>query len=84
MRHLRKLAKSRSWVSPVTVPRMRVNLDTGVVKVTRRKVRRRRILLAGQVSGFLVVNDGQAAARDIARLLGYPPEPRQSDFTLVS
>lgn len=84
MRHLRKLARAQSWVQPVTVPRMRVNVDTGEVRVTRRKVRRRRVLLAGQASGFLVVNDGAAAARDLARLLGHPPEFRRGDVELVA
>lgn len=84
MRHLRKLARARAWVAPVTVPRMRFDLDTGEVTVRLRKVRRRRALLEGRSSGFLVVNDGAAVGTDIARLLGYPPEPRRRDFALVS
>lgn len=84
MRHLRKLARSRAWIAPVTVPRMRVDVDTGEVQVKLRKVRRRRALLEGRSSGFLVVNDGAAVGTDIARLLGYPPEPRRRDFGLVS
>ena len=83
MRHLRKLAKSRSFIRSVTVPRLRVDLDTGVVKVKMRKVRRRKQYLVGAASGFLVVNDGEAVARDIARLLGAPPLTK-SDFKLVA
>lgn len=84
MRHLRKLARAQSWIERREVPRMRVNVDTGEVRVRRRKVRRRRVLLAGQASGFLVVNDGAATAADCARLLGAPPPMARSDVELVA
>lgn len=83
MRHLRKLARRQSFVAPVTVVRMSVNEATGEVKLRRRKVRRRKVYLANQSSGFLIVNDGEAAARDIARLLGFPP-PSKSDLELAA
>jgi hypothetical protein len=82
MRHLRKIARSRSFVKQVTVERWSVDQATGVVKVRRRKVRRRSQYLRGQRAGFLVVNDGPAAARDIARLLG--AETTRSGFELVA
>jgi hypothetical protein len=82
MRHLRKLARSRSFVQRVAVERWSVNETTGEVKITRRHVSRRRAYLEGQSAGFLVVNDGPAAARDIARLLG--ARTRQKDYDLVS
>jgi nitrate reductase beta subunit len=69
-RHLRKLARSRSYVKKVTVDRWSVDELTGEVTLRRRKVNRRQQYLKGQRAGFLVVNDGPAAARDIARLLG--------------
>ncbi|GAA2084200.1 hypothetical protein GCM10009840_21140 [Pseudolysinimonas kribbensis] len=67
MRHLRKLARSRSYVRVVTVDR--VNERTGEVR--ERRVRRRHAYLAGRSTGtgFLSVNDGPSTARDIARLL---------------
>lgn len=82
MRHLRKLARSRSYVKPVSVERWSVNAETGEVKVRRRNVNRRHEYLRGQRAGFLVVNDGPAAARDIARLLGAPT--RRQDFDLIA
>lgn len=83
MRHLRKLARARAYYRPVVVPRLRVNAATGEVKVQRRKVNRRSQYLTRGVSGFLVVNDGEAVARDIARLLGLP-EIRRCDVVLVA
>jgi hypothetical protein len=82
MRHLRKLARSRSYVKSVSVERWSVNEQTGEVKVRRRTVRRKQHYLKGQRSGFLVVNDGPAAARDIARILGAPI--CRSEFGLVA
>lgn len=82
MRHLRKLARSRSYVKKVTVERWSVDYETGVVKVRQRKVNRRSHYLRGQRAGFLVVNDGPAAARDIARLLG--GATRAQDYELVA
>ena len=83
MRHLRKLAKQRAYYRPVSVPRLFVNPATGEVKVKRRNVNRRAQYLRNGSSGFLVVNDGEAVARDIARLLGAPPL-RRSDVVLVA
>ena len=77
MRHLRRLARSRAFVRQVTVPRMSVDYDSGEVKVRRRKVRRRYAYRIGNGGGFLTVNDGPAAARDIGRLLNHP----RSDLT---
>lgn len=82
MRHLRKLARSRSFVKKVPVDRWQVDAETGVVKVRQRKVNRRSHYLRGQRAGFLVVNDGPAAARDIARLLG--AATRAQDYELVA
>lgn len=82
MRHLRRLARSRSFVKQVTVERWSVDGQTGVVKVRKRKVRRRTKYLQGQRAGFLVVNDGPSTARDIARLLG--AEIDRSGFELVA
>lgn len=81
-RHLRKLARARSYVKPTSVERWSVDVETGVVKVRRRKVNRRFQYFNGQRAGFLVVNDGPSTARDIARLLGTPT--RRSDYELVS
>ncbi len=83
MRHLRKLARSRAYVAPVEVVRLRVDPATGEVRYRRRKVNRKRVQLRGRSSGFLVVNDGEATARDIARLLGAPP-PLRGDYRLVA
>lgn len=82
MRHLRKLARSRSFVKKATVERWSIDYETGVVKVRQRKVNRRFSYLRGQRAGFLVVNDGPAAARDIARLLG--GATRAQDYELVA
>ena len=65
MRHLRKLAKSRSFVRVVTVQRVRQ--ATG--EVYERRVRRKVSYLRGRSVGFLAVNDGPSTARDIARIL---------------
>jgi hypothetical protein len=65
MRHLRKLAHSRSFAREYTVQRVRQ--ATG--EVYERNVRRRVSYLAGRSSGFLAVNDGPSTARDIARIL---------------
>ena len=82
MRHLRKVARSRSYVKKVTVERWSVDERTGEVTVRRRKVNRRQHYLRGQRAGFLVVNDGPAAARDIARVLGASTE--REGFQLVA
>lgn len=82
MRHLRKLARSRSYVKPVVVDRWKVDAQTGELTLRRRKVNRRQVYLKGRRSGFLVVNDGPSTALDIARLLGAPT--RKSDYDLVS
>lgn len=65
MRHLRKLARSRSFVRETTV--QRVCQATG--EVYERTVRRKVSYLSGRSSGFLAVNDGPSTARDIARIL---------------
>jgi hypothetical protein len=77
------MAKARAYVRPVDVPRLRINPVTGEVKIRRRRVNRRSQYLRNQSSGFLVVNDGEAVARDIARLLGTPP-PRRSEYVLTA
>lgn len=69
MRHLRKLARARSFVRKVEVTRWSVDLSTGVLTERRRRVNRRVEYLAGRSRGFLSVNDGPSTARDIARLL---------------
>jgi hypothetical protein len=83
MRHLRRLAKSRSFVREVTVQRVRQ--ATG--EVYERKVRRKVSYLRGRSVGFLAVNDGPSTARDIARILhnveGPGRDPRAS-YDLVA
>lgn len=98
MRHLRKLARSQSYVRKTEVVRTEwknyeveyVDPMTGEVtigwtrKVRKRKVNRRVQYLKNQTHGFLAVNDGEQAARDIARLLGGdPPSNRQRDYALA-
>lgn len=80
MRHLRKLARSRSFVKKVSVERWSVDVETGEVVVRRRNVNRRQHYLRGQRAGFLVVNDGPATARDIARLLGGAIAPAEYEL----
>lgn len=99
MRHLRRLAKSRAYVRKTEVWRTEwknyevetVDLDTGEVtigwkqKKRKRKVNRKFHYLKNQTHGYLAVNDGEQAARDIARLLGgSPPLDRKRDYALVS
>jgi hypothetical protein len=99
MRHLRKLAKSRSYVRKTEVWRTQwknyevdyVDPVTGEVtegwkqKKRKRKVNRRHWYLRNQTHGFLAVNDGELAARDIARLLGAEFDPdRKTDYRLVA
>jgi hypothetical protein len=73
MRHLRKLARSRSFVRATTVQRVR--RSTG--EVYERTVRRKVSYLAGRQTGFLSVNDGPSTARDIARILNGIEGPGQ-------
>lgn len=99
MRHLRRLAKSQSYVRKTEVWRTEwknheeelVDLVTGEVtigwaqKKRKRKVNRRFSYLKNQTHGYLAVNDGERAARDIARLLGADlPYEFKEDFLLVS
>lgn len=85
MRHLRKLARSQSYVRVTEVTRWSVNERTGEITMRKRKVNRRHQYLKNQTHGYLAVNDGAATARDIARLLGGDPPPyRKSDVSLVS
>lgn len=98
MRHLRRLAKSQGYVRKTEVFRTEwknyeveyVDTLTGEVtigwkkKTRKRKVNRRFAYLKNQSHGFLAVNDGELAARDIARLLGGDPPPRKLDVRLVA
>lgn len=97
MRHLRRLAKSRSYVRKTEVWRtewknyeveycdpMTGEVTIGWRQVKRkRKVNRRFSYLRNQTHGFLAVNDGEEALRDIVRLLGGTPPLRQRDVGLV-
>ncbi|HWH26013.1 MAG TPA: hypothetical protein VNT53_05145 [Pseudolysinimonas sp.] len=69
MRHLRKLAKTRSFVREVQVERWSVDERTGVVKIRKRTVKRKIAYLKGRQRGFLSVNDGPSTAIDIARII---------------
>lgn len=69
MRHLRKLARSRSYVRKTAVERFSVDIRTGEVTSKTRMVNRRVQYLKGRQVGFLAVNDGPSTARDISRLL---------------
>jgi hypothetical protein len=88
MRHLRRLARSRSFVRSVAVERWQVDASTGVVKIRTRHVRRRIAYLAGRSTGFLSVNDGPSTAEDIARILhgveGPGSDPRRSVYALIA
>lgn len=84
MRHLRKLARSQSYVRKTEVVRLSIDYQTGEVKMRKRKVNRRHQYLANQTHGYLAVNDGVEAARDISRLLGATPPDRQREFDLVA
>ena len=99
MRHLRRLARSQAYIRKTEVWRTEwknyevelVDVVTGEVtigwqqKKRKRKVNRKFHYLKNQTHGFLAVNDGEQAARDIARLLGADvPHDRKRDFTLVS
>lgn len=84
MRHLRKLARSQSFTRKTEVWRMKVDESTGEVKLRKRKVNRKVSYLKNQTHGYLAVNDGVRAARDIARLLGGPLPLRQCDVELVA
>ena len=98
MRHLRRLARSKSYVRKTEVWRTEwrnhevdyVDPVTGEVTEGWRQVRRRRKVnrrfayLRNQTHGFLAVNDGEQAAHDIARLLGGSPPLRKRDVGLVS
>lgn len=99
MRHLRRLAKSQGYVRKTEVWRTEwknyevdyVDPVTGEVtegwrqKKRKRKVNRKFSYLKNQTHGYLAVNDGERAARDIARLLGGERNyDFKDDFLLVS
>lgn len=85
MRHLRKLARSRSYVRVTEVERWKVNQKTGEIVRRTRKVKRKHQFLKNQTHGYLTVNDGAATAHDIARLLGGDPPPyRRREVQLVA
>lgn len=50
------------------VTRHKINFDTGEVRERKRWVKRRKQFYTGG-SGFLVINDGLAAAREIQQLV---------------
>jgi hypothetical protein len=86
MRHLRKLARTRSFVRVCEVDR--VDQRTGEVR--SRRVKRRFAYLQWRSSGvgFLSVNDGPSTAEDLARILavdrGEPDPLQRSSWLLVA
>src|SRR5690349_10541775 len=67
-RHLRRLARSRSYRQQRTLVRSSLNLKTGEV---RERARRSgvRVVHYRQGAGFQVVNDGSVTGRDLARVV---------------
>lgn len=63
-RYLRRRAKQQSYFQRVPVTRYKINARTGEIKEYIRHVKKRRQFYTGG-SGFLVVNNGLAAAKDI-------------------
>lgn len=88
MRHLRKLARSRSFVRKVEVTRWKIDHDTGEVREYVRHVNRRVQYLKGRQVGFLSVNNGPATVTDIARILhdieGPGNDPRRASYGLTA
>ncbi len=69
-RHMRKLADRQSYSREQLVWRSKINFDTGEVKYRKRKVHRKTRWMRS-TRGFLRVDDGVAAAGEIARLLAF-------------
>lgn len=67
-RYLRRRARQQSYFERVQVDRVSVNPLTGEIRERKRWVRRRRTFYTGG-SGFLVVNDGLAAAAEIEQII---------------
>lgn len=67
-RYLRRRAREQSYFERVQVTRHKVNQKTGEIREYKRWVKRRKQFYTGG-SGFLVVNDGLAAAHQIEALV---------------
>lgn len=68
----------------IQVTRHKINFDTGEVKEVRRWVKRRKQFYSGG-SGFLVVNNGLAAADELRQLMEWwvaESGHKTADFTL--
>ncbi|MHA3724606.1 hypothetical protein ACXR2T_12080 [Leucobacter sp. HY1910] len=69
-RYLRRRARQQSYFQQVEVTRYRINERTGAIRESTRRVKRRKQHYTGG-SGFLVVNDGLAAAAELEQLVSW-------------
>lgn len=67
-RYLRRRAREQSYFERVQVTRHKINSQTGEIREYRRWTKRRKQFYTGG-SGFLVINDGLAAAHEIESLV---------------